>query len=849
MRGSWSSVAIAPPMTSRMSSLMRRIRAVAIARATIALGWRPHPERTGRARTPRAPDSRRSVADVAEAQEVALEAASVGAARLDEALELAGARPDIGAPDQRAEQRRALPRVVAVDLGDRGTEALAHLSLERRDHLALRLEAAGVVDVQPDLDEADIPGHATNFRAVAWPAGETTAEGSCTLFVHSSAVATLLESLFHLGGAEELEDIADLDVAVAVEHDAALEALLDLAHVVLEATQRADLACPDHRPLPDQVDLGVVGDLALLDDAAGDVADARGAEGLQHLGLADALLDLLGLEHALERGAQVLGDLVDHRVGADVDALFVGDAARLRQGTHVEADDDRVGRRGEHHVGLVDSAGRRVDDVDRDLGLGHLCDLVLERLQRPRDVAFEHEVELLDLALAGLREHLLEAELSRLAPRERLGLEPVGALAGELAGAAVVLDDLDSLAGVDDALEAEHLDRHPGDGLVDARAGEVVHRPDPPPLRTRDGGVPHPQRAALHEHRHDGPAAGVEVRFYHGPGGRCIRVRFQLLELGDQQDHLQQVVEPLLGLRRDVAVDGLPSPVLGIEVVLRELTPHLVGLGVGAIDLVDGDHHRDLRGARVVDRLDRLRHDTVVGRDDDHGEVGDLGPAGPHRRERLVSRGVEEGHGLAVLVDLIGTDVLRDAAGLAGDDLGLADCVEQGGLAVIDVAHDRDDRGTRLEVLLGVLELRLLLDLLGGVDDLDLAIEAFCDHLDHLVRQRLGQGRHLAELHQLLDHLGTAEVERLGDLAHGGAGLNLRGLGLDLGRPLDRLLEQRAPAPAAAASRGPLRWILRHVLAARGLRVDDDAAAPLAAGLRWCGGAALRPGARAPGGL
>ena len=47
----------------------------------------------------------------------------------------------------------------------------------------------------------------------------------------------------------------------------------------------------------------------------------------------------------------------------------------------------------------------------------------------------------------------------------------------------------------------------------------------------------------------------------------------------------------------------------------------------------------------------------------------------------------------------VGTDVLGDAAGFACGDIGLADHVEQGGLAVIDVAHDRDHRGAGLELL------------------------------------------------------------------------------------------------------------------------------------------------------
>ena len=71
-------------------------------------------------------------------------------------------------------------------------------------------------------------------------------------------------------------------------------------------------------------------DLALGDDAAGDAADFRGFEGLFDLGLAERLLDLDRLEHALHRVAQVFGDFVDDRVGADVDALALGGACGRR---------------------------------------------------------------------------------------------------------------------------------------------------------------------------------------------------------------------------------------------------------------------------------------------------------------------------------------------------------------------------------------------------------------------------------------------------------------------------------------------------------------------------------------
>ena len=117
--------------------------------------------------------------------------------------------------------------------------------------------------------------------------------------------------------------------------------------------------------------------------------------------------------------------------------------------------------------------------------------------------------------------------------------------------------------------------------------------------------------------------------------------------------------------------------------------------------------------------------------------------------------------------------------------------------------------------------------------DLDLLVEGLGQHLDRLVGERLGERGHLAQLHQLLDHLGRAQLERLGDLLDGGAGAHLRRrdppraplrprlrLGLEIG--LDPLRAAAAAAPAA----GRLLRGRRGAIAPRGLRVDHHAPAP-----------------------
>ena len=259
--------------------------------------------------------------------------------------------------------------------------------------------------------------------------------------------------------------------------------------------------------------------------------------------LADGLLDLLGLEHALHRGAQLVERLVDDRVVADLDALALGDGARVADRADVEADDDRVGRGGEHDVGLVDAADAAADDVDRHLVLRQLGDLVLERLGRAGDVGLDEQRELLELARLDALEDVLERDLAARAARVRLGLEALLALMRELARAAVVLDDADVLAGLGDAVEAEHLDRVAGRGLLDALAVEVVHRADAAPVGAGDERVADAQRAALDEDVTTGPRPGSSLDSMTTPDAVGARVGLELLELGDDLERVEQVVE------------------------------------------------------------------------------------------------------------------------------------------------------------------------------------------------------------------------------------------------------------------------------------------------------------------
>src|SRR5690606_30945967 len=136
-------------------------------------------------------------------------------------------------------------------------------------------------------------------------------------------------------------------------------------------------------------------------------------------------------------------------------------------------------------------------------------------------------------------------------------------------------------------------------------------------------------------------------------------------------------------------------------------------------------------------------------------------------------RGVDEGDQTVLVAEvrehLVGADVLGDAACLALADVGLADRVEQAGLAVVDVTHDGDHRRADLQVVLAALVLAVgevealqqLAVLVLRADDLDDIVHLAAEQLEGLVVDRLGRGDHLAEVEQRLHESSRVRVDLL----------------------------------------------------------------------------------------
>ena len=145
---------------------------------------------------------------------------------------------------------------------------------------------------------------------------------------------------------------------------------------------------------------------------------------------------------------------------------------------------------------------------------------------------------------------------------------------------------------------------------------------------------------------------------------------------GLQVDRFEQLVEVGALQCRNRHLERLAAHALDHDLLREQIGAHAIRIGLRLVDLVDRDDDRHLGGLGVIDRLDRLRHDAVVGRNHQHDDVRHLGAAGAHRREGFVAGRIDERDLVAVgRRDLIGADVLRDAAGFAGHDVRRADRV------------------------------------------------------------------------------------------------------------------------------------------------------------------------------
>ena len=339
----------------------------------------------------------------------------------------------------------------------------------------------------------------------------------------------------------------------------------------------------------------------------------------------------------------------------------------------------------------------------------------------------------------------------------------------DLLGFGGIGDHLEIVAGFGQRLQTEHLDGRGRLGFADLLAAIVQHGAHFAEHGAADEIIAHVQRAVAHQHGGHRSAAAIELGFEHVAHGRTGGIGFEILQIGHQQNHLEQQIEVDLHLGGDGHHHRIAAPVFGQQAAIGELLLDALGLRVGLVDLVNGDDDGDLGGAGVVDGFEGLRHDAVVGRHHQHHDIGDFGAAGAHAGERFVAGRIDEHNLAAVFFDVICADVLGDAAGLFAGHIGFADGIQQRSLAVIDVAHDGDHGRALEQILLLFGNLHLLLRFFFVGDGGGGGAKLARDFGGELGIERLVDGGEDVAIDQLLDDQAGLDVQLFGKLFDGDA--------------------------------------------------------------------------------
>ena len=332
-----------------------------------------------------------------------------------------------------------------------------------------------------------------------------------------------------------------------------------------------------------------------------------------------------------------------------------------------------------------------------DLVVADFFERVAESFRGSLNIAFHEKIQMWFVVAGELRVQLLESYLSRRKD------DPVSAnlvlFGKKIARLTLRLDLMKDLSRLRNAVQTEKLNRHARSGIAQGFPFRVDHGADFPPAGVEDNDIASAECALLDYYCGDRSLAFVEFGFDHD-AFRCYgRIRLQLFHFRDEQYHFEKVWNALSGFCRYFDCNGRAAPFLRHKAHIRKLLFDAIRLRVRFIYFIHSDDDGNSGGFRMVDGLSRLRHNAIVGGDNENRDVRRLSPARAHRRERLVPRRIEKNDLAPFVNDGGGADVLRDSARFLRRYVRIPDAVQKCCLSVVYMPHHRNDRRPRNEMI------------------------------------------------------------------------------------------------------------------------------------------------------
>src|SRR5262245_24917684 len=161
-----------------------------------------------------------------------------------------------------------------------------------------------------------------------------------------------------------------------------------------------------------------------------------------------------GLQFSFESGLDVIGEVVNDVVFANLDAAILGQGAGPFVRHYVEPDNDRVLRRreGQRYVAFRDAANADMKNTNANFFVMEFFELFANRLDRTAEIRFYNDLELRDLV--GTK--VLQPDRFTLDKGRLLLLD--FALFSDGASHGQVRDNLERIVGIGNGIEPRNLD-------------------------------------------------------------------------------------------------------------------------------------------------------------------------------------------------------------------------------------------------------------------------------------------------------------------------------------------------------------------------------------------------------
>ncbi len=328
-----------------------------------------------------------------------------------------------------------------------------------------------------------------------------------------------------------------------------------------------------------------------------------------------------------------------------------------------------------------------------------------------------------------------------------------------------LIDNKEFVTGFGQAVKTLNFHGHGRTGGFDFLALVVEHGANFTEVNAADEAVTLIDGTLGDEHGTDRTASFVELGFDNVAASVLVRIGLEFQNFSLKEDHFEQFVQTGLLLGRDMGEDGVTAPVFGNEALFGQFSFDVVRIGSFLINFVDCDHDRNAGSLGVAD-ASRVWSMTPSSAATTRMTMSVT--CAPRIRMVVTLRGrsIEEHDFAAIRVDVVRTDVLRDAACFAVCHMGETDGVEQGGFTVVNMTHDSDHRWAAFEVF-------FLVSLGGNQEFLFVKGDVF-DFVAEFAGKQGGSiqikglvdGRHDAHCKQSLDEvlcLGTHLVSHIGE--------------------------------------------------------------------------------------